>query len=169
MVARHSCDAPNGGKIEKSDERLMTGLLQPCFASRSQGDPGYDGAMSSREPQLAGMGRRFLAITLDWLMSWAFGSLVFEQSQGRAFWIPAIFFVEIVLFTWLTGASAGQRMVGLVVRRYPDLSPLGLGRILLRTLLILLVIPAVVFDSEGRGLHDRIASSAVLRNSTKDY
>lgn len=113
--------------------------------------------------ELAGMGRRFIAITLDWLMSWAFGSLLFEQSEGRTFWIPGVFFIEIVLFTWLTGASAGQRMVGLVVRSYPELMPLGILRILIRTTLILLVIPAVVFDSDGRGLHDRIASSAVLR------
>jgi hypothetical protein len=34
---------------------------------------------------------------------------------------------------------------------------------LLRTLLILLVIPAVVYDNEGRGLHDRIVGSAVMQ------
>ncbi|MGA1669936.1 MAG: RDD family protein [Candidatus Nanopelagicaceae bacterium] len=151
----------------------MTGLLQPCFESPWQGDAGYHVGVSMGDGQmdgpsvgrLAGMGRRFIAITLDWLMSWAFGSLVFEQSEGRAFWIPAVFFVEIVLFTWLTGSSAGQRMVGLTVRGYPDLAPLSLVKVIIRTTLILLVIPAVVFDSDGRGLHDRIASSAVFRKA----
>jgi uncharacterized RDD family membrane protein YckC len=151
----------------------VTGLLQPCFDSRVWGDPGYDASVSPAEgtstpassPVIAGMGRRFVAITLDWLMSWAFGSLIFEQSQGRSLWIPAVFFFEIVILTWLTGASAGQRLMGLSVRSHPDVRPLSLGKILLRTVLILLVIPAVVFDSDGRGLHDRIASSAVYRKA----
>lgn len=129
-------------------------------------DPGYYGGMTepfARDAEIAGMGRRFVAITLDWLMSWAVGSLIFEQSEGRALWIPAVFFLQIVLLTWLTGSSAGQRVLGLSVRSYPDMLPLGFARVVLRTLLILLVIPAVVFDTEGRGLHDRIAKSAVYR------
>lgn len=113
--------------------------------------------------EVAGMGRRFGALTLDWLMSWAVGSLIFDQSEGRPIWITAVFFVEIVLFTSLIGASAGQRLLGLAVRTYPEGSPLALGRVILRTFLILLVIPAVVFDSNGRGLHDRIVRSAVFR------
>jgi hypothetical protein len=127
--------------------------------------PSEQETIGSSPPQIAGMGRRFLAITLDWLMSWAVGSLVFEQAVGRQLWIPLVFFSQIVLLTWLTGASAGQRMMGLSVASYPAARPLGLGRIALRSLLILLVIPAVVFDAEGRGLHDRIASSAVYRRA----
>lgn len=111
------------------------------------------------------MGRRFLALTLDWLMSWAVGSLVFDQGQGRPFWLMLVFFSEIVILTWLTGASAGQRILGLSVRTFPEGAPLPLMRIVVRTLLILLVIPAVVFDSEGRGLHDRIVRSAVYKRS----
>jgi hypothetical protein len=40
---------------------------------------------------------------------------------------------------------------------------LSLWRVALRTLLICLVIPAVVYDSDGRGLHDRIVGSRVFR------
>ena len=130
--------------------------------------PDYYAYMSEREvagagSEIAGMGRRFIAITLDWLMSWAVGSLIFSQEAGRALWIPLVFFLQIVLLTWLTGASAGQRVLGLSVRSYPQGFALSLPKVILRTLLILLVIPAVVFDSEGRGLHDRIVSSAVFR------
>lgn len=149
-----------------ASERLVTALLQPCFPSMREGDPGYyDRVSEAVDPkvEIAGMGRRFAAITADWLMSWAVGSLVFEQSQGRALWIPGVFFLQIVLLTWLTGASAGQRLLGLSVRSYPQMGPLGFAKVVARTLLILLVIPAVVFDSQGRGLHDRIARSAVFR------
>lgn len=119
--------------------------------------------MAGAGSEVAGMGRRFIAITLDWLMSWAVGSLIFSQDQGRSLWIPLVFFLEIVLLTWLTGASAGQRVLGLTVRSYPEGFALTLPKVILRTLLILLVIPAVVYDAEGRGLHDRIVSSAVFR------
>lgn len=112
---------------------------------------------------VARAGRRFLAITIDWLMSWAVGSIFFEQNQGRPFWIALVFFLQIFILTSTTGASAGQRLLKLRVLRYPELEPLGIGTTLLRTLLILLVIPAVVYDNEGRGLHDRIVGSAVMQ------
>jgi uncharacterized RDD family membrane protein YckC len=112
--------------------------------------------------QIAGMGRRFLALTLDWMMSWAVGSLFFTQNT-RQLWIPAVLFFQVVLLTVTTGSSAGQQIFRLSVVRYPQLTPVGLGATLIRTLLILLVIPAVVFDRDGRGLHDRIAKTAVIK------
>jgi len=112
---------------------------------------------------VAKAGKRFLAITIDWLMSWAVGSIFFDQDQGRPFWIASVFFLQIFILTSTTGASAGQRLVRLRVLRYPELEPLGIGATLLRTLLILLVVPAVVYDNQGRGLHDRIVGSAVMQ------
>jgi uncharacterized RDD family membrane protein YckC len=127
------------------------------MASRDSNDEKSGG------PIVAPAGRRFLAITIDWLMSWAVGSIFFEQDQGRPFWIALVFFLQIFLLTSTTGASAGQRILNLRVLRYPELQPLGIGATLLRTLLILLVIPAVVYDKDGRGLHDRIVGSAVMQ------
>lgn len=115
------------------------------------------------EVAFARAGRRFAAITIDWLMSWAVGSIFFDQNQGRPFWIALVFFLQIFILTATTGASAGQRLLNLRVLRYPELEPLGIGATLLRTLLILLVVPAVVYDKDGRGLHDRIVGSAVMR------
>lgn len=112
-------------------------------------------------------GRRFAAITIDWLMSWAVGSIFFQQGQGRPIWIALVFFLQVFILTATTGASAGQRILGMRVLRYPELQPLGIGATLLRTLLILLVIPAVVYDSEGRGLHDRIVGSAVIQRKRR--
>ena len=74
----------------------------------------------------------------------------------------AIFALEIVVLTWLTGASFGQRLLGLRVVLVSG-DRVGIFRVALRTALLCLVIPAVVFDSEGRGLHDRAAGSRVIR------
>lgn len=79
----------------------------------------------------------------------------------------AVFYVEVTAFTWLVGGSFGQLAVRVRVEAI-DGSRLSLWRILLRTLLICLVIPAVVFDADGRGLHDRAVGSIVVRLRPKD-
>ncbi len=151
-------------RLDSARERPVTGLLRACYLAESLGDSDYyPGMTSANRGEIAGMGRRFAALTLDWLMSWAVGSLAFDQAEGRPIWVAAVFFFEIVLFTTLTGSSAGQRILNLSVGSCPDGQALGFGKILLRTALILLVIPAVVFDSDGRGLHDRIVQSAVFK------
>ena len=76
----------------------------------------------------------------------------------------SLFALEVIVLTWLTGASFGQRILGLVVLR-TDGGRVGLWRVVLRTLLICLVIPAVVLDSDGRGLHDRAVDSVVVHPS----
>jgi uncharacterized RDD family membrane protein YckC len=73
-----------------------------------------------------------------------------------------IFYVEIVFFTFLLGASFGQKILGLRVVNLQS-GRLAAWRIAARTLLILLVIPALVIDSDGRGLQDRLVGSRVVR------
>jgi uncharacterized RDD family membrane protein YckC len=40
---------------------------------------------------------------------------------------------------------------------------IGILRPVIRTLLIVLVIPAVIWDSDQRGLHDRMAGTVLIR------
>jgi uncharacterized RDD family membrane protein YckC len=49
------------------------------------------------------------------------------------------------------------------VLSYPDNLFVRPAPIFLRTFLIALVIPAVVTDKDGRGLHDRITKTVVMR------
>lgn len=73
-----------------------------------------------------------------------------------------IFAAQIVMLTWLSGASFGQRIMR--IRVAPVQRPrVGLLAVLARTLLLCLVIPAVVMDPQGRGLHDMVAGTIVLR------
>ncbi|MDP2013013.1 MAG: RDD family protein [Actinomycetota bacterium] len=117
--------------------------------------------------KVAGLGRRLAAITIDWVASVLVASVIFPGlrpwSDNAALPILAVFFAEVSLFTWFFASSFGQRflrveVVDLAGRR------LSLWRIALRTLLICLVIPAVIFDSQGRGLHDRAVGSVALRS-----
>ncbi|MCF8551570.1 MAG: RDD family protein [Candidatus Nanopelagicales bacterium] len=116
----------------------------------------------------AGFGRRLAALSIDWFASLGVAVLVFRQyAYGSADSMIAtvvVFFAEIVLFTFLLGASFGQKILGLRVVSVQG-GRLPLWRIAVRTFLILLVIPALVLDSDGRGLHDRLLGSQVVRVS----
>ena len=117
--------------------------------------------------EVAGLGRRVAAIAIDWFASILLSRVIFGQltygSAESSFAILMIFIAEVVLFTWLMSASFGQRLLGISVVRL-DGGRLSLWRIVVRTLLICLIIPAVVYDNTGRGLHDRAVGSVAIRS-----
>ncbi len=73
-----------------------------------------------------------------------------------------ILFIEISVLTSLRGASFGQGAARLKVIDVNDGSALPIPRVLLRTLMIVLVLPAI-FRSGGRSVHDIVARSVVVR------
>ncbi len=107
--------------------------------------------------RVAGFGARLVAFLVDALLCAALAWGV----AGDQIWTTPIFALEVLVLTTLGGASAGQRVRGLQVVRL-DGRPVGVGRAALRTLLLLLLIPALIWDRDGRGLHDRTAGTAVL-------
>lgn len=117
----------------------------------------------------AGLGRRLLAIIIDWAASILVVRLVLPQLEypgnDSALAILGVFYLEVTVFTWLIGSSFGQRIMGIAVIREAG-GRLGLPAVALRTFLICLVIPAVVYDSEGRGLQDRAAGTRVVLRSS---
>ena len=114
----------------------------------------------------AGLGRRFLAITVDWGLAFLTSALFLSLQDNQldaALIRLGIFVLEVSLITALTGSSMGQRLFGLRVVTWPNQGYLSPVRVLARTILIALVIPAVVYDAQGRGLHDRLAASVVVK------
>lgn len=104
------------------------------------------------------MGRRLLALLVDWLLSLAVSLAVFRTGS----WTLLIFAGETYLLTALTGLTIGKRLLGVRVARM-DGKPVGFLWALVRTLLLLTVIPAVITDHNMRGLHDRAANTVVIR------
>lgn len=120
---------------------------------------------------VAGLGRRIAAISIDWVASLLVASVIVPGlrpwSDNASFPILLVFFAEVTLFTWIFASSFGQRLLRIEV---VDLfgARLSLWRIALRTLLICLVVPAVILNSQGRGLHDRaVGSVALLQRSNQ--
>lgn len=111
---------------------------------------------------LAGQGRRLGAIAVDWglamLVARAFG---WHYSTAQGQWgVIAIFAAEHLLLISLLGYTIGKRIFGLHVGKLGG--PLTPLYVVLRTVLLLLVIPAVIWDRDGRGLHDRLAGTVEL-------
>jgi len=128
----------------------------------------------------APFGRRLLALAVDWfaclLISAAFAptpDAVVGLLRGDPVVTLAVFAVENVLLVATLGHTLGHRVAGLRVRPLPvaddgralpdDGRPPGLLRAAVRTALLLLVVPAVVQDGNGRALHDRAAGTALVR------
>lgn len=107
---------------------------------------------------VASMGRRLLALLIDWLVC----TLISLAAFRSQYWTLAVFAVEDYLLTALTGLTLGKRLVGIRVARL-DGKPVGFGWALVRTLLLLAVVPPLVTDRDLRGLHDRAANTIVIR------
>ena len=67
-----------------------------------------------------------------------------------------------MLFIPTLGGSPGHRLFGMRIVRV-DGGWSGLWRPLVRTLLLALIIPAVIWDGDHRGLHDKIAGTVLVR------
>lgn len=111
----------------------------------------------------ASLGRRVLALVIDWTMSRLISGLLnpylFIKNDFSTLFI---FFLEVAFFTIIFQASAGQRILGIKVVTYPDQGRVAAKKIVLRTFLICLVLPAV-FTKEGRSLHDYLTQSQTIK------
>jgi uncharacterized RDD family membrane protein YckC len=143
-------------------------LPRVATPAQSQGYPGARWSLPEYGPgSVANWGKRLLALCIDWVLSLlAAGVFVGRDvwtgaSSGQ--WVPlAVFAVEVWVLTALAGASAGQLLCRLSVRRTSG-QPLDLLRALLRTLLICAVIPPVIYNRDRQGLHDLAVGSVVLQ------
>lgn len=108
---------------------------------------------------IARAGRRILAICIDWAIALLISNFAFA---GDSWATLAVFAIEQILLIGTLGYSIGHRIVGIHVVRLGG-GPAGLLAALVRTLLLCLVIPAVVFDPDQRGLHDKAMNTVLVR------
>lgn len=109
-----------------------------------------------------GLWRRMFALMIDWLMSLAVASGLVGRSSGWAHLAPlGVFFIEVWILTALQGASAGQRILRMKVVRFKDGGPVTAKQALIRTFLLCLVVTAVTFDENGRGIHERLSGTVL--------
>lgn len=146
-------------------------LLGPRAALEQQGiSLGYPGQRLGMPEHgrgsVATFSRRIGALTIDWLTAMLIvrgffngpASGTTEESMSTLI----VFAAQVFLLTSTLGASFGQQILGIGIRRING-QKLGIVPTFVRTILLTLVIPAVIWDRDGRGLHDKIAKSVVVK------
>jgi uncharacterized RDD family membrane protein YckC len=142
----------------------------PAPARPPAPDSGYPGDRlglpGDGRGSVAGYGRRLGALFIDWLVALLTVSIVaavagWGISRG-GLWPLAAFGVETWLLTAALGRSVGKLLLGMRVVRV-DGRPVGPLWALVRTALLVVVVPALLWDRDYRGLHDRAADTVVVR------
>lgn len=131
--------APGGDTQKWPGERL----------GRPQSGPG----------SVARFGRRAIALIIDWSLSYLIAVAFFGGNQWA---ILTVFAMEQILLVGTLGYSIGHRIVGIQVQRLDGRAagPMAAG---IRTILLCLLIPAVIYDADQRGLHDRSMGTVLVR------
>ncbi|MGR2753460.1 RDD family protein [Agromyces arachidis] len=112
---------------------------------------------------IARLGRRVVALLLDWAIANVIALLAGPYASNAQSWTTLLVFAVMqAVFIPTIGGSIGHRALGLRVVSL-DGRWVGLWRPVVRTLLLVFVIPAVVYDSDHRGLHDRVAGTVLIR------
>ena len=111
--------------------------------------------------------KRILALIFDWgaaiLVVQVIPNGPDYGTQSNSLLTLIVFATEVTLFTWMMGSSFGQRIVGLrVIDFYRDSNPTFVQSVF-RTFLIVVLVPPLLADAEGRGLHDRLAKTKITK------
>lgn len=114
---------------------------------------------------IAHFGRRLVGVVIDWLLCllianalWGVG---WQETGGRSFIPLAVFAVENLLLVGTLGTTIGHRVVGIQVRNVAG-GRAHLLQVVVRTVLLCLAIPALIWDRDGRGMHDRVANTVIV-------
>lgn len=127
------------------------------------------GLAAEGDGALAPMSRRLVAFVLDLAAGALIGGLlrvlVTDPTPGqRTLAVNGAFALEVLILTALTGRSLGMALVGIRVARLSDRNGVpGFLPAAVRTALLVLLVPALILDRDGRGLHDKATGTAVLR------
>ncbi len=105
-------------------------------------------------------GRRIAALAIDWAAAVIISIAFFAYDS---FATLVVFAAVQILFLTTLGGSPGHRLVGLRLQLVGG-GWVGLWRPIVRTALLVLVIPAVIWDADQRGLHDKAAGTVLVRS-----
>jgi uncharacterized RDD family membrane protein YckC len=149
-------------------DQWMPGSTPAADGEPTGGYPGERFGLPREGPGSAvGFGRRLAALTIDWFVSYLIAGLfagpdaLGEPSFG--FIILGVWFLLTAVPIAVFGATTGMTALGIRVASIGSEAIIGVPRALLRTLLVTLVLPPLLRDADGRGLHDRATRTIVVR------
>lgn len=131
------------------------------------------GRPASGVGSVARLGRRFVALIVDWMIASGVAAGITLaihheivasnlSKPAHQFLVYGVWVGLMVLEVPILGGTIGQRLLGLAVTPLRGGWP-GLWRPAVRAILLALLIPALVWDSDQRGFHDKIAGTVLVR------
>jgi uncharacterized RDD family membrane protein YckC len=106
-----------------------------------------------------------LGVLIDWLMSYAIAIGFFiefgEPSMGAVVFL--IFTAQYLVFAALGGATPGHRIMGLKTVRFSDGGMPTPLQALIRTSLLIIIVTAITFDQNGRGINERLSNTVLVK------
>jgi uncharacterized RDD family membrane protein YckC len=119
---------------------------------------------------VARVGRRLVAFAIDWSLAIAVVLLLsrtdyvsLASRAGGQLAVLGAFVLMQILALWVMAASVGHRIMGLTLVHVRG-GQLNFWRPVVRSILLALAVPALVWDSDQRGFHDKIAGTVLLRS-----
>lgn len=112
-----------------------------------------------------GQGRRMLGLLIDWALCY-FITWGFFAEPGTGAFTPIVYFLylgQYLFFSILGGATPGHRFVGLRIVRFSDGQLPTPKQALIRTALLAIVVTAITFDQNGRGINERFSGTVLIR------
>lgn len=118
---------------------------------------------------VARFGRRLGAILVDWAMCNLVATLLmgftFASGDSSDSWKPLLVLaVENLVLLSTIGATFGHRLFGLRLTGLGGTRP-TVVQVVVRTVLLCLAVPALIWDRDSRGLHDKAAGTVLVRAS----
>lgn len=127
--------------------------------------PGERLGLPEKGPRSVGrFGRRLVAILIDWMSALLIARLLFPSvdNQVLSAWALLVFIVLQVVFIPTIGGSIGHRICGMRIVTLTG-QWVGLWRPVVRTLLLAAIVPLLVWDSDQRAFHDKVAGTVLIR------
>jgi len=120
--------------------------------------------LDPRYPRVS-QGRRMLGVLIDWLLCVAIAKGFFDGGLRwpEPYVTPLIFFIQYWIFASLGGATPGHRIVGLKVVRFSDGGMPTPVQALIRASLLVIIITAITFDQNGRGINERLSNTVLVK------
>ena len=137
----------------------MVGDVQPPSQERRRG--ASLGLPSSGPGSLASFGTRVVAYFVDAIAAALIAGL-FTAPQLPGYWSLLTFALLTVGTLVAFGQTPGMRLLGLRLAHPRPAERLAVWRAVVRTALLMLLVPALLVDADGRGLHDRLTDTAVV-------
>ena len=133
------------------------------------------GLPESGPGSMAPLGVRFGALVVDWFLAYGLVAAVVSVAGpgvlgGDSFaavssWaVPLVWGVIGVVCVWLFAQTPGQAVLGIGTARVDEEERVGFLRSLVRVVFIFFLLPPLIQDEDGRGMHDRATGTALIRS-----